>query len=309
MKDQYDNPWKSVLDALLPQALALLLPAAYKGIDWSRGWESLDKDLKKLFPKATASDRWADKLIRVCRRGGGEQIVFIHTEVQGDPVADFALRMFTTNYRIFDRYQKPVVSLAILGDDRPDWRPKSYGWTIWGCRAGIRFPSVKLWDYNDRWEELEVAAMANPFAVVVMAHLRTKATRKDPPSRYREKLRLIRRLYESGYERHEVANVLRFVDWVMTLPEALDDQLTEDLEALEAEKKMEYVTSFERVGMKHGKTAVLKRQLTRRFGELPERETRRLEAASSEELDLWSDRVLDAERLEEVFAKAPESTR
>jgi len=72
---------------------------------------------------------------------------------------------------------------------------------------------------------------------------------------------------------------------------------------------MEYVTSFERVGMKHGKKAVLKHLLTRRFGELPERETRRLEAASSEELDLWSDRILDAERLDEVFAKAPESTR
>lgn len=227
--------------------------------------------------------------------------------------------MFTTNYRIFDRYQKPVVSLAILGDDRPDWRPRSYGWSIWGCRAGIRFPSVKLWDYNDRWEELEAASVANPFAVVVIAHLRTKATRKDPPSRYREKLRLIRRLYESGYERHEVANVLRFVDWVMTLPEALDDQLTEDLEALEAEKKMEYVTSFERVGMKkgleqgleqgllHGKTAVLKRLLVRRFGELPEREALRLEAATSEELDLWSDRVLDAERLEDVFAEALDS--
>ena len=78
---------------------------------------------------------------------------------------------------------------------------------------------------------------------------------------------------------------------------------------------MEYVTSFERVGMRkgleqgllHGKTAVLKRLLVRRFGELPEREARRLEAASSEELDLWSDRVLDAERLEDVFAEASDS--
>ena len=259
----------------------------------------------------------------------------------GDPAADFALRMFTTNYRIFDRYQKPVVSLAVLGDDRPEWRPQSYGWTIWGCRAGIRFPSVKLWDYNERWEELEAAAVANPFAVVVMAHLRTKATRKDPPSRYREKLGLIRRLYESGYERHEVVGVLRFVDWVMALPEALDDQLTEEVEALEAEKKMEYVTSFERVGMRkgleqgleqgreqgleqgreqgleqgreqgllNGKIAVLKRLLVRRFGELPEREAQRLEAATSEELDLWSDRVLDAERLEEVFAEGPDRAR
>ena len=83
--------------------------------------------MKKLLPDAAASHRWADKLMRVFRRSGGEQLVFLHVEVQGDPDSAFALRMFTTNYRIFDKYQKPVVSLAILGDDRPSWKPEGYG--------------------------------------------------------------------------------------------------------------------------------------------------------------------------------------
>ena len=107
MKDQYDNPWKSVLDALLPQALAFLLPAAHKGIDWPRGWESLDKDLKKLFPKATASDRWADKLVRVYRRGGEEQIVFIHAEVQGD------CRLSRYSGRPFPEYFEPFFAAVV----------------------------------------------------------------------------------------------------------------------------------------------------------------------------------------------------
>ncbi|MCA2626998.1 MULTISPECIES: hypothetical protein [unclassified Microcystis] len=34
------------------------------------------------------------------------------------------------NYRAFDLYQKPVISLAILGDERVNWRPDSYNYLI-----------------------------------------------------------------------------------------------------------------------------------------------------------------------------------
>ncbi|MDK2797246.1 MAG: hypothetical protein PWQ19_796 [Tepidiphilus sp.] len=41
--------------------------------------------------------------------------------------------------------------------------------------------------------------------------------------------------------------------------------------------------------------------LTRRFGSLPEWVQQRLRSASGEELETWADRVLDAQRLEDVF--------
>lgn len=43
------------------------------------------------------------------------------------------------------------------------------------------------------------------------------------------------------------------------------------------------------------------RMLRRRFGPLPEWAQQRLRSASSEELETWADRVLDAQRLEDVF--------
>ena len=54
-------------------------------------------------------------------------------------------------------------------------------------------------------------------------------------------------------------------------------------------------------GKLEGEALVLQRQLTRRFGPLPEWVQTRLRSASSEELETWADRVLDATRLEEVF--------
>ena len=59
-------------------------------------------------------------------------------------------------------YQKPVISLAILGDERVNWRPDSYNYTIAGCEVSLKFPTVKLLDYEESWSELE--ASSNPFA-------------------------------------------------------------------------------------------------------------------------------------------------
>ena len=127
-------------------------------------------------PLITLSDkRLADKLTEVWRRDGEAQIVLIHVEVQGEPDADFARRMYIYNYRLYDRYQRPIVSLAVLGDDDLKWRPNHYHLALWNCEIGIRFPIVKLAEYNDRWPQLDQSD--NPFATMVMAHRKTKATR------------------------------------------------------------------------------------------------------------------------------------
>jgi len=54
-------------------------------------------------------------------------------------------------------------------------------------------------------------------------------------------------------------------------------------------------------GMTQGEQTLLLRQLHRRFGELPEATRQRLEQASTDELETWADRVLDAKTLAEVF--------
>ena len=55
-------------------------------------------------------------------------------------------------------------------------------------------------------------------------------------------------------------------------------------------------------GITKGRAATLLRQLTKRFGELPLPLQARLQAASPGDLDRWTDRVLDAPSLDDVFA-------
>ncbi len=167
----YDSPWKEALDLYFEQCLAFFFPLAHADIDWGRGHETLDKEFQQVVRAAEQGRRYVDKLVKVWLKSGAEQWLLIHVEVQTSRESEFPKRMYVYNYRIFDRYDREVVSFAILGDDDPNWRPDHYGHQRWGFSAGIRFPPVKLLDYAAHEQALE--AHPNPFAVVVLAHLKT----------------------------------------------------------------------------------------------------------------------------------------
>jgi len=186
---------------------------------------------------------------------------------------------------------------------------------------------VFLLDHDRRWEELE--ASANPFAAVVMIYLKTQATRRDEDARLRWKVRLVRHLYDRGFERQDVELLFRFIDWLMGLPEELEERFDVELRRIEGETGMRYVTRFEQraidrgreqgiqlgrqegreeglhcgleEGVQLGERSLLKRQLRRRFVGLPGWAEQRLDKACRQQLELWADRVLDAEVLEDVF--------
>jgi hypothetical protein len=54
-------------------------------------------------------------------------------------------------------------------------------------------------------------------------------------------------------------------------------------------------------GKREGERLVVFRQLRIRFGELPPAALARVEAAESEVLEAWADRVITAQSLDEVF--------
>jgi hypothetical protein len=54
-------------------------------------------------------------------------------------------------------------------------------------------------------------------------------------------------------------------------------------------------------GISKGEALLLQRLLSRRFGPLPSDLVARIRAATTEQLEGWGDRILDATSLEEVF--------
>lgn len=245
-----DSPWKEALARYLPDALALFFPAVAAEIDWTRGYTLLDKELQQVTRDADLGRRLADTLVQVWRRDGREAWVLIHIEVQGQPERDFAQRMFVYHYRIYDRYERPIMSVAVLADEQPTWRPDHFTQELWGCTIEMRYPIVKLLDWRER--EAELAASANPFAVVVQAHLAAQATRDAVEARAQAKVHLIRGLLSRGYERVQVLELLRLIDWLVALPAEQERLVVQELARMEEEQSMAYMTSWERMGQERG---------------------------------------------------------
>ena len=195
---------------------------------------------------SAASTSWS----RSRRKDGGEQWVLVHVEIQSQRDAQFAERMYVYNYRIFDRFRRQPYSVAVLADESPGWRPTHFGEAVWDCLATIRFPVVKLSDFRANWSLLE--ASANPFATVVMAHLKTQETQGNPADRYRWKWAFTRRLYQLGLARDEIIQLYRFIDWLMRLPDELEAEYLQAIETYEKEQTVTFITYAERIGEERG---------------------------------------------------------
>lgn len=271
----YDSPWKEIIEAYFPRFLKFFFPLAYREIDWTKPYEFLDKELQQLDPDAEIGRRFVDKVVKVWLLDGQEAWVLVHVEVQGQYDSNFPVRMYIYNYRLFDRHKKRVISLAVLADEQENWRPSSYNYELGGCRVSLEFPIAKLLDYEQEWESLE--ANNNPFAIVVMAHLKAKTTHRNPENRLEWKLTLVKMLFERGYSRQDVRQLFRFIDWIMVLPKELASSFKTEIRNYEEAKKVRYVTSLERLakeeGVKLGSIEtcqdVLIDLLAERFEELP----------------------------------------
>ena len=155
IRANYDEPWKEALTEYFEQFLFFFFPSIHQLINWEKIPESLDKELQRVTASSKAEKRYADKLYKVWLVSGEEMWVLIHIEIQSQYEEEFPQRMYIYNYRAFDLNQKPVISLAILGDERADWQPESYNHSLGGCEVTLKFPIVKLLSYEAKWSELE----------------------------------------------------------------------------------------------------------------------------------------------------------
>lgn len=306
--DDYDSPWKDAVQHEFPAFLEFYFPDIHRQIEWSSGYAFLDQELRAIVREAERGRRVVDLLAQVRRMDGTETWVYIQIEIQTQRDPELPRRVFVYHYRLFDRYEAPVASLVVLADPLSGWRPNEYRYELFGCEVRFRFPTVKLADYAERLDELLIHP--NPFGLVTAAHLLTQRTKGDTEARYLAKRRLVRLLYERGWNKQRVLDLFFIIDCLLYVPEELTRRLWQEITAWEEEDhRMRYVSSFERLLKTEGEARgearrgaiLLERLLERRFGKLPDPVRERLQQASVAQSEHWFDRALEAKALDEVF--------
>jgi hypothetical protein len=301
----YEGPWKAAIEEYLPDFFALCFPVAYADIDWSRGYAFLDSELQQLMRDAETGVLRVDRLVKLLQKNGENLWVLVHIELQSQMDPDLPLRMALYNHRLYDRYRQDVVSLAVLADTNRRWRPARFRRGLWDCYDDFSYPVVKLADWRAQRPVLE--ASDNPFATVILAHLSAQDTRRSVAGRQVAKLALVRRLYERGYSRERILSLFRFIDWLLALPQAAEDQVWDDITKLEEGHKMTYITSVERRGIEKGRQEearrALRRVLERRFGAAASDVVERLEGVRDvAKLEALLDQAITAASPDEIRA-------
>jgi len=308
-KPDYDSPWKEAIGAYFQPFMQLFFADVHTLIAWHEPYEFLDAELQKITGDAALGQRRADRLVRVRSREGQELWLLIHIEVQGKAGARFSHRMFQYYYRIHEHYPKmELITLAVITNQR---ERATHGVYIrerdgFGVRFCYRVHHLQQW--ADHLALLKARVATNPFAVVALAQLAAHRRSSDP-ERKASKRGIIWLLYDSGYGRDEILALLRFIDWMLRLPPALEQELRSELIALEEQKKMSYVMSIERMaeergearGEQRGEARMLTRLLTLKFGPLSPETQQRISEADADTLLTWSERVLTANTIDEIL--------
>lgn len=301
-RTSHDQIFKTLFSHFLQDLVELLDPDLASALDlraptFLRGETFTDE------PQGERVD--ADLVAEARTRGGEPRLVLVHVETEGK----FRRVMDRRTWRYFMhlklKYDRPVVSIVVfLTGGTPGVHRREVVEAVGAFEVnrfsylGFGLSGSLAEHYVDR---------PQPLAAALAALMRSKVW--DNVERKLRCLRAVGRAAVNEAQKFLLGNVVetylkldpqdeeRFAAEIRrdTNKEVRDMVITwEDALAASREEGLE-------AGLLQGEASVLRRLLKRRFTEVPPQVEKRLEQAGRQDLESWAERVLDAERLEDVF--------
>lgn len=280
----YDESYKRIIEDHFEDFLFFFMPDLANDVDFSKDFEFLDKELIKLFPESEKAKGTVDKLVQVNLKSGGNDLVLI--EVQGQiSKEEFSLRMFRYYFKLFDRYNKKITSIAIFTDEYKNYKPGVYKSECYGSEIIYRYNTYKILDQNEK----ELIDNENPFALVVLAGIYTIQSKGDDKLRYRYKIKLAKLLFKRGYSKVKVISLLLFIDHILKLSDILKNKFISEIDSLMEENEMKKFLvgdltedSFNK-GVEEGKIQMIEQMYE--MGKLSEKEYKEMIEPLKKKLD------------------------
>ncbi|MCS7300254.1 MAG: Rpn family recombination-promoting nuclease/putative transposase [Fimbriimonadales bacterium] len=247
----YDSPWKEFLTIFFREFISLVLPELHAAIDWTRPPQFLDNELRRLTPHSETGRLYTDRLVKVWLRTGEIRAILIHIEAQSQFTAEIEVRVFTYYARIWLELRLPIVSVVIYADKNPHWRPNRYVQELPGTRLEFEFHTVKLLDLDES-TLVEEAKQRNPAALMLLAFRKAIETEQEVQMRFDARKQLVTLMMEYGYHEDDQAHILRLMEWVLMLPEVLEQQVEELIEEYKRKRRTTFVSRLERRAIERG---------------------------------------------------------
>jgi len=271
-RSKYDSAWKTVIRKLFKDFLEFFYPEIYESIDFTKEIVFLDKELNEILADSNLGDRVADVLAKVHLKDNSPAYIciVIHIEVQGNVQQGFMERMFIYYYRSFDKEANkkiPVISVAMFTDGNSKFRDDTYRFEFLGFNIRMKIPIVKILDYKLKAKyRQKLETSANPMTMIVKAQLKSLEVKgADTEKKFEVTKELIRQCGKKGYSRDEIRLLMKFIGWVIALPDSLKDRIKYEIKKVEEELKMEFVPLWERDSHEEGRA--IGKKIGKKIGE------------------------------------------
>jgi hypothetical protein len=291
-----DILWKELIRNFFKDFVAFFKPDLLPEI-WVEKTEFLENELNEITAKQKKGI--VDVLTRVYLRNGEVEYLLFHVEIQGYSQENFQERMFDYFARIWLRFRKPVVSLAVL-----TYKPsKSKAHNFYGFEA---FGTTLHYQYNIfQTRQLEYESCLGSANCVEVA-LGILAPVKTVPL-WQRKIEVIRKLIDLGYSPAQAHLLISFVDRLSPLKRSESEQFKKCIQEEKEEIKM-IMTSWEESsfnkGIEKGKVDSLLKIMKMKFGKFPENLPPKLENVKNlEKLDELLRVAVQVDNLEKMLAE------
>lgn len=295
----HDQLWKDVLLSFFAEFMELFFPQAAERLDFNRITQ-VNKELFTDIPDGAR--REPDLLLEVYTNGGDLQIILVHIEVQAKRKLDVPYRMWEYFSLLRLRLKLPVFPVVVyLTKGAGGIVVEEYQESLFGVDNlmfrynAIGLPDLKAEDYLEKENILALALSA--------------LMRGERAKRVSRKLQALDRVVKAGVDEARRSLLINVVDRYLELSAEEELEFNRLTEGLKLQEVKEYLTSWEKRGIKkgigqgiiQGKRETLLRLLRHRFGELPGEVIARIgRIESPTELDSLADKLLDARSLAEM---------
>jgi hypothetical protein len=255
--------------------------------------------------------------------GDGQRRMLLHIEIQAQRDTALAQRVHDYNYRLGKAHGLPVTSLVLLADAAPTG-VQIFHQPVRGSARTFSFTTAKLLDYvSDLDARLRAVRLPGSRWPVL-----TQQAHHHPDALYAAKLRVTKLLFQHRWKPRRIMVLFDVINWMMVLPESHQRRYWQAVLRLKKEHEMKLLNPLEQMffddgvksGLKqgleqgleqvwsrgwswaHGRSAaLLERLLTQRFGPLPQTVRKKLAKASVAQVEAWSDALVEAQTLKQVF--------
>jgi len=158
--NHYDKGWKIILPIIIKDLIEYASSSLYQAIDWDQGIEDGKEELEALYYFSHSNKRIADAIFKVILKQpvdeqtihtnsfgkvicvGNRAYIVLHVEVQNKKTPDFGLRMFQMQYRLIDRYDVSVYSIALTSF--PAHQVENFTYKVAETEIGCKFRCLNL---------------------------------------------------------------------------------------------------------------------------------------------------------------------